>query len=165
MLSPLVSQKLGILGAKENSADSAVLRELLHAGKGTPAIDRSFPLREAAAAFGTSNRVTLEAKSSSRCETKLGGRGTERFPQRSVRSWSPNPPTSDPEVGGFDKGTEYYGRPSNTRLNGVSVARRNEVKPADLATSLSFASPAWAPRPAPTSCDNDAGVQMRVDAA
>ena len=51
MLSPLVSQKLGLLGARENSADLAVLRELLQAGKVTPAIDRSFPLSEAAAAL------------------------------------------------------------------------------------------------------------------
>ncbi len=44
-----------------------------------------------------------------------------------------------------------YGRPSNTRLNGVSVARRNDEKPAALATSLNLLSPAWAPSPAPTS--------------
>ena len=44
-----------------------------------------------------------------------------------------------------------YGRPSNTRLKGVSVARRNEEKPAALATLLSLLSPAWAPSPAPTS--------------
>lgn len=36
MLSPFVSQKLGILGAKENSADLLVLRELLEAGIGGP---------------------------------------------------------------------------------------------------------------------------------
>ena len=51
MLSPLVSQKLGILGAKENSADLSVLRELLESGKVTPAIDRTFPLSEVAAAI------------------------------------------------------------------------------------------------------------------
>jgi NADPH:quinone reductase-like Zn-dependent oxidoreductase len=50
-LSPLVSQELGILGAKENAADLSVLRELLEAGKVTPAIDRSYPLSEAAAAI------------------------------------------------------------------------------------------------------------------
>lgn len=47
MLSPLVSQKLGILGAKENAADLSVLRELIESGKVTPAIDRTFPLSEA----------------------------------------------------------------------------------------------------------------------
>ncbi len=51
VLSPLVSQKLGILGAKENSADLAVLRELLQAGKVTPAIDRTFLLSDAASAL------------------------------------------------------------------------------------------------------------------
>jgi len=51
MLSPLVSQKLGILGAKENSADLVVLRDLLETGKVAPAIDVTYPLREAAAAI------------------------------------------------------------------------------------------------------------------
>jgi NADPH:quinone reductase-like Zn-dependent oxidoreductase len=51
MLSPLVSQKLGILGAKENSADLSVLRELLESGKVTPAVDRTYPLSEAPAAI------------------------------------------------------------------------------------------------------------------
>jgi NADPH:quinone reductase-like Zn-dependent oxidoreductase len=50
MLSPFVSQKLGILGAKENSADLSVLRELVEAGRVTPAIDRSYPVGETAAA-------------------------------------------------------------------------------------------------------------------
>lgn len=51
LLSPLVSQKLGILGASENSADLSVLRELLEAGKVTPALDRTYPLSETAAAI------------------------------------------------------------------------------------------------------------------
>jgi NADPH:quinone reductase-like Zn-dependent oxidoreductase len=51
VLSPLVSQKLGILGAKENAADLSVLRELLESGKVTPAVDRTYPLSEAAAAI------------------------------------------------------------------------------------------------------------------
>jgi len=51
LLSPLVSQKLGILGASENTADLSVLRELLEAGKVTPAIDRTYPLSETAAAI------------------------------------------------------------------------------------------------------------------
>ena len=49
-LSPLVRQKLGMLGAKERSADLMVLRELIEAGKITPAVDRTYPLGEAAAA-------------------------------------------------------------------------------------------------------------------
>ena len=51
LLSPLVSQKLDILGASENAPDSSVLRELLEAGKVTPAIDRTYPLSEAATAI------------------------------------------------------------------------------------------------------------------
>ncbi|MGA2472640.1 MAG: NAD(P)-dependent alcohol dehydrogenase [Acidimicrobiales bacterium] len=51
LLSPLVSQKLGILGASENSADLSVLRELLEAGKVMPVIDRTYPLSETAAAI------------------------------------------------------------------------------------------------------------------
>jgi NADPH:quinone reductase-like Zn-dependent oxidoreductase len=46
MLSPLVRQKLGILGAKENAADLSVLRELVESGKVTPAIDQTFPLSQ-----------------------------------------------------------------------------------------------------------------------
>src|SRR5579863_1112560 len=45
-LSPPVSQKLGILGAKENAPDLSVLRELVEAGKVTPAVDRTYPLTE-----------------------------------------------------------------------------------------------------------------------
>ena len=51
MLSPLVRQKLGILGAKENSADLSALRELLETGNITPAVDRTYPLSEATAAI------------------------------------------------------------------------------------------------------------------
>jgi NADPH:quinone reductase-like Zn-dependent oxidoreductase len=46
MLSPLVKQKLGILGAKENAADLSVLRELAESGNLTPAIDQTFPLSQ-----------------------------------------------------------------------------------------------------------------------
>ncbi len=50
-LSPLVSQKLGVLGAKENSADLSVLRDLFDAEKVRPEVDRSYPLSETAAAI------------------------------------------------------------------------------------------------------------------
>ncbi len=50
MLSPFVSQNLGMLGAKENAADLSVLRELLEAGTVTPVVDRTYPVSEAAAA-------------------------------------------------------------------------------------------------------------------
>jgi NADPH:quinone reductase-like Zn-dependent oxidoreductase len=46
LLSPLVGQKLGILSAKENSADLSVLRDLVESGQVTPAIDRLYPLSE-----------------------------------------------------------------------------------------------------------------------
>jgi hypothetical protein len=55
-------------------------------------------------------------------------------------------------------------RTSKIMLNGVSVARRNCLKPASVATWRSLRSPACAPSPQPTSCDSDAGVQMKVDA-
>ena len=55
-------------------------------------------------------------------------------------------------------------RTSKIMLNGVSVARRNRWKPASVATWRSLRSPACAPSPQPTSCDSDAGVQMKVDA-
>ena len=51
MLSPLVSQKLGVLGAEENSADLSILRELVESGKLTPAVDRTYPLSEVPAAL------------------------------------------------------------------------------------------------------------------
>jgi NADPH:quinone reductase-like Zn-dependent oxidoreductase len=50
-LSPLVGQKLGILGAKEKAADLSALRALLEAGEVLPAVDRSYLLSEAAAAI------------------------------------------------------------------------------------------------------------------
>ncbi len=51
ILSPLVSQKLGILGAKESSVDLSVLRELVESGNLTPAVDRTYPLNETVAAL------------------------------------------------------------------------------------------------------------------
>jgi NADPH:quinone reductase-like Zn-dependent oxidoreductase len=51
VLSFVVSQKLGILGAKENAADLSALRELLESGQVTPAVDRTYALSEAVAAI------------------------------------------------------------------------------------------------------------------
>ncbi|HWC28271.1 MAG TPA: NAD(P)-dependent alcohol dehydrogenase [Solirubrobacteraceae bacterium] len=51
-LSALVKQKLGTFIASENSADLIVLRELAEAGKVAPAIDRTYPLSNVAAAIG-----------------------------------------------------------------------------------------------------------------
>ena len=51
MLSPWVSQNLGMMGAKENSADLSVLAELLDARKVSPPIDRMYEIAETAAAL------------------------------------------------------------------------------------------------------------------
>jgi len=51
LLSPWVSQKVGILGASENSADLSVLAELVESGEITPAIDRTYALDETPAAI------------------------------------------------------------------------------------------------------------------
>jgi hypothetical protein len=58
----------------------------------------------------------------------------------------------------------YQGRASRIMLNGVSVARRMCVKPPFAITSCSFASPAWAPSAAPTSCEREVGTQIIVEA-
>jgi NADPH:quinone reductase-like Zn-dependent oxidoreductase len=51
LLSPFIGQKLGTFIASENAADLVALRELIEAGKLTPAIDRIYPLAEAPAAI------------------------------------------------------------------------------------------------------------------
>jgi NADPH:quinone reductase-like Zn-dependent oxidoreductase len=51
LLSPLVSQKLGTFVASENAEDLTALRELIEAGTVAPAIDRTYPLSEIAAAI------------------------------------------------------------------------------------------------------------------
>ena len=50
LLSPLVRQQLGTFIASENSQDLTVLRDLIEAGKITPAIDVAYPLAQTAAA-------------------------------------------------------------------------------------------------------------------
>ena len=50
LLSPLVSQKLGTFMASENAEDLSALRDLVESGQLAPAIDRAYPLSEAAAA-------------------------------------------------------------------------------------------------------------------
>jgi NADPH:quinone reductase-like Zn-dependent oxidoreductase len=52
VLSLFVKQKLTMLSSKENAADLAVLAKLSEAGKVTPAVDRTYPLKEVAAAIG-----------------------------------------------------------------------------------------------------------------
>jgi NADPH:quinone reductase-like Zn-dependent oxidoreductase len=51
LLSPFVSQKLGTFVASENAVDLIALRELIDSGQLVPAIDRSYPLSEVAAAI------------------------------------------------------------------------------------------------------------------
>jgi NADPH:quinone reductase-like Zn-dependent oxidoreductase len=49
-LSPFVGQKLGFFVNRENAADLVALTGLVESGQVTPALDRTFPLAEAAAA-------------------------------------------------------------------------------------------------------------------
>jgi NADPH:quinone reductase-like Zn-dependent oxidoreductase len=51
LLSLFIGQKLGTFVASENAADLSALRDLIEAGKLTPAIDRTYPLAEAPAAI------------------------------------------------------------------------------------------------------------------
>lgn len=50
-LSPFVSQRLGMLASKENSADLGRVRELIDSGQVTPTIDRTYALSETPAAI------------------------------------------------------------------------------------------------------------------
>jgi len=51
LLSPLVSQKLGMLATSENAGDLMVLRDLIEAGKIVPAVDQAYPLSDVSAAI------------------------------------------------------------------------------------------------------------------
>ncbi len=51
LLSPLVSQRLGMLASKENAEDLRVLRDLIESAGITPAIDRVYLLSEVPAAI------------------------------------------------------------------------------------------------------------------
>jgi NADPH:quinone reductase-like Zn-dependent oxidoreductase len=50
LLSPFVGQQLGTFVASENAADLTALRDLIESGAVTPAVERSYPLSETAAA-------------------------------------------------------------------------------------------------------------------
>jgi len=50
LLAPLVGQKIANFVTSENAADLLVLRDLVESGMITPAVDRSYPLAESAAA-------------------------------------------------------------------------------------------------------------------
>jgi NADPH:quinone reductase-like Zn-dependent oxidoreductase len=51
LLSPFVGQKLVPLASSENAADLILLTELIESGEVTPAVDRTYPLEDAAAAI------------------------------------------------------------------------------------------------------------------
>jgi NADPH:quinone reductase-like Zn-dependent oxidoreductase len=51
LLSPFVSQSLGMLASKENTADLDALGELIQTGAVAPTVDRTYPLSETAAAI------------------------------------------------------------------------------------------------------------------
>ena len=51
LLSPFIGQRLGTFVASENATDLGALRELIEAGTVTPAIDRTYPLADVAAAI------------------------------------------------------------------------------------------------------------------
>jgi hypothetical protein len=86
-------------------------------------------------------------------------------PRRSWRSSPPHDLRKDASRAGGMNGEVRQGRASRIMLNGVSAARRTLEKPPLTMTSRSFASPAWAPSAAPTSCDLDVGRQIIVEAA
>jgi hypothetical protein len=58
----------------------------------------------------------------------------------------------------------FQARASSTILNGPAVAFRTRVNPPSRMTSVSFVSPACAPKPSPTSWSNDVGTQIIVEA-
>ncbi len=51
MLSPIVSQKLGVLASSENATDLMALTELLESGRVTPVIDLTYELQDVAKAL------------------------------------------------------------------------------------------------------------------
>jgi NADPH:quinone reductase-like Zn-dependent oxidoreductase len=51
MLSPIVSQKLGVLASSEKRTDLMALTELLESGKVTPVIDQTYELDDVAKAL------------------------------------------------------------------------------------------------------------------
>jgi NADPH:quinone reductase-like Zn-dependent oxidoreductase len=62
VLSPFVGQRLRSFLSKPRGADLVVLQELLEAGKLTPVIDRTFPLRETPEAIGYVGERSTQGK-------------------------------------------------------------------------------------------------------
>jgi NADPH:quinone reductase-like Zn-dependent oxidoreductase len=57
LLSPFISQKLGTFIASQNAKGLLTLRELIESGRITPAIDRIYPLTEAAIGYMLDGRA------------------------------------------------------------------------------------------------------------
>ena len=62
LLSPFVSQTLTMLASKENGADLRALGELIEAGQVTPAVDRTYPLKDVPAAIGRMSENAVQGK-------------------------------------------------------------------------------------------------------
>jgi NADPH:quinone reductase-like Zn-dependent oxidoreductase len=62
LLSLFVGQTMGSFLASENAADLDALRELIDAGRVTPAVDRVYPLAEAPAAIRSLMRGRVRGK-------------------------------------------------------------------------------------------------------
>ena len=117
-------------------------------------VRRADASRSTAACSGASTRCRCCAP---RCRATPGSTAPHGTPRRRC----PRPRAA---AASFSSPQRIYGRASNTRLNGVSVARRKRLKPPSR-TGPMRASPVCAPRHAPTSCAHEAGVQMNVDAS
>src|SRR3954452_11758180 len=87
------------------------------------------------------------------------GIGRTRDPAH-ARAAAPHQP-----IAGLDRGRgSAHALASMMRFIGVWAARRKWRKPASSKVARSFASPAWAPRAAPTSCESELGVQTHDEA-
>jgi NADPH:quinone reductase-like Zn-dependent oxidoreductase len=73
LLSPFIRQQLGTFIASENAADLIALRDLIEAGKLAPAIDRTYPLAEAAAAI----RCMLDGKARGKLVISVSAGGAQ----------------------------------------------------------------------------------------
>jgi hypothetical protein len=87
------------------------------------------------------------------------GSGRTGEPAR-ARAGAPHRPIAGPDRG---RGSAHV-LASMMRFIGVWATRRKWRKPASSKMARSFASPAWAPRAAPTSCDSELGVQTHDEA-
>jgi NADPH:quinone reductase-like Zn-dependent oxidoreductase len=73
LVGPFAKQKLLPLMSSENSADLVALSELIEAGKVTPAIDRTYPLAEAAAAV----QYVQDGRALGKVVINVAGAGTQ----------------------------------------------------------------------------------------